>query len=625
MMNITGDLIRSTWYFTYSVARLRGHSDSRTTALCQLTGFFLSIGHELTGRSSSGTRKPTTYADHSFLAIDFSVLFITIHGAIQVYLPRVDPLDPRYGLNPIRYYINAFLVIVPLLLASLAFINPQGAYEYNAGVCWLPIQPIWYRLALSWIPRYVIFVTIIVLSFAVYIHIGNQFDAFREMWTISRRESHGSRWRYTFRSGMTTPHTPRSGAHDHLSDAISPHTMPQAHFDFDLSRRSSLSEGNWQDSRTRSQPSKYLVRRHAHEEVPRVALSLSTSSDGVGTTESSTDSEVSSIMSAHAAERTAGDHVEQFRSSNEPPLSLDGVRSDVSHRKVRLPRQNSVVRRVLQGLPRDVADPGSSQMIRSHADDAGFAGDSSPHHMLEAKRATVMLQVRMNFTYPIVYVALWVIPFVLHCMQYKAIYARDPPTALAALSNLCISGMGFANCLVFLLREQPWRIVGTLPEWLHLSWLCGRSTKRHSSSSSGSKRFDLPLGTDSSGRRMELGTISRRSSTALTGPDGYFQNIKWPSSRWRQTEDDPRKMKNLNFSARTSAKASARLRLALERADRRAEIKTDVADDSSYIVSYNLTSTIGKDGVGRPKNWWDHGFVVEGLPFEDSDHDLAYP
>jgi hypothetical protein len=50
MVNITGDLLRAAWYFIFSVARLRGFSSSNKAVLCQLTGFFLSVGHELTGK-----------------------------------------------------------------------------------------------------------------------------------------------------------------------------------------------------------------------------------------------------------------------------------------------------------------------------------------------------------------------------------------------------------------------------------------------------------------------------------------------------------------------------------------------------------------------------------------------
>jgi len=51
MVNIIGDLLRATWYFIFSVARLKGFSVTERTVLCEITGFFLSVGHELTGNA----------------------------------------------------------------------------------------------------------------------------------------------------------------------------------------------------------------------------------------------------------------------------------------------------------------------------------------------------------------------------------------------------------------------------------------------------------------------------------------------------------------------------------------------------------------------------------------------
>jgi G protein-coupled glucose receptor regulating Gpa2 len=61
-------------------------------------------------------------------------------------------------------------------LASLAFINPNGDYSASFYVCWLPIRPLWYRLALSWIPRYIIFIITIALFVAPYSRVGGQFN-----------------------------------------------------------------------------------------------------------------------------------------------------------------------------------------------------------------------------------------------------------------------------------------------------------------------------------------------------------------------------------------------------------------------------------------------------------------
>jgi hypothetical protein len=509
-------------------------------------------------------------------------------------------------LNPLRWYINTFLATVPFLFAGLAFLNPQGAYEYNAGVCWLPIQPVWYRLALSWIPRYMIFVTILVLSFTVYFHVGNQFNSFQKLWSSSRRESHVNRWRHHIgnhdsKHNTPTARTPNGGVPSiqipmplrKISDEV---TVVRHHVSLDENRRSSKTTGK---SARRTDSNKEI------EEIPDRETISSTLIERLDNTEGVT---------------TNGSGIPwgTLLKSSDTPLAKKESSPATTHVGSGALRTKSGPGRLMRIAFWGASEPLNARLERYHPDTEGHIGDNAANDMLEAKRATIMLQIRMNFTYPIVYVALWIFPFILHCMQYKAEYARDPPSGLAALSILCISSMGFANCLIFLVREQPWRILETFPDWL-CSWTCGIRDRR-SSSSSGNNTNDF-LGIADSGRlRLDPGNFARRSSASTLVPPGYFSNIKWPSSsRSKHVEEDPRKMKNLNFSAQTSAKASARLRLAFERADRRAEANAEVADDTSDFVNYQ-TATIGRNGVGIPKNWWERGFVSSsGLPLEDDE------
>jgi G protein-coupled receptor GPR1 len=508
-------------------------------------------------------------------------------------------------------YINSFLATVPFLFAGLAFLNPQGAYEYNAGVCWLPIQPVWYRLALSWIPRYMIFVTILVLSFTVYFHVGNQFDSFQKLWSSSRRESHVHRWRHHLgnhdsKHGTPTAWTPNGGAPSiqipmplrKMSDEV---TVARHRVSLDENRRSSKTTGKSAHYTDTDMEMEVIPDR---EENSSIAVERLDNANGLPTTDS-------------------GIHLGALSSSPDPPSAQRDSSSTTNYVGKAAPRTKSGPGRLMRSAFRGASEPLKAPLERYHPDTEGNIGDNAANDMLEAKRATIMLQIRMNFTYPIVYVALWIFPFVLHCMQYKAMYARDPPSGLAALSILCISSMGFANCLIFLVREQPWRILGTFPDWL-CSWTCGVRDRR-SSSSSGNNTNDL-LGTTNTVRlRLEPGNSTRRSSASTVVPPGYFSNIKWPSSsRSKCVEEDPRRMKNLNFSAQTSAKASARLRLAIERADRRAEVNAEVADDASNSANYQ-TAIIGRNGVGELRNWWERGFISSsGLPLED-DESFIYP
>jgi G protein-coupled receptor GPR1 len=76
---------------------------------------------------------------------------------------------------------------------------------------------------------------------------------------------------------------------------------------------------------------------------------------------------------------------------------------------------------------------------------------------MEAKRQTMLLQMRMNFVYPVVYTALWIVPIALNCMQFLNKYAENSPPALEAISTLSVASMGFADAVYFLVHEQPWK------------------------------------------------------------------------------------------------------------------------------------------------------------------------
>jgi G protein-coupled receptor GPR1 len=83
---------------------------------------------------------------------------------------------------------------------------------------------------------------------------------------------------------------------------------------------------------------------------------------------------------------------------------------------------------------------------------------SMVQHSMESKRKLVAVQLRLMFLYPVVYIALWTIPFILHCMQFSDKYASAAPPVLVVLSTLCIGAMGGAMCVVFMVREKPWRV-----------------------------------------------------------------------------------------------------------------------------------------------------------------------
>ncbi|CUM50687.1 uncharacterized protein AC631_04953 [Debaryomyces fabryi] len=109
---------------------------------------------------------------------DLAIISFAIHLALLIYRPN-DRIkrgnNYEGGLYRYRYVVYAVDILLPILLASLAFIDDLG-YTPLTNWCYIPSRPIWYRLVLSWIPRYLIMVSIIVIYICIYQHVTKQYS-----------------------------------------------------------------------------------------------------------------------------------------------------------------------------------------------------------------------------------------------------------------------------------------------------------------------------------------------------------------------------------------------------------------------------------------------------------------
>lgn len=119
---------------------------------------------------------------------DFAVLALAIHTALLIFgngstspgnsnsnhnntnhnsIGSGDDRDK--GLYRFRYYIySIFFVILPIAIASIGMVNNTG-YTYFISWCYLVIEPMWYSLLLSWIPRLLIMVLISIIYVSIFI------------------------------------------------------------------------------------------------------------------------------------------------------------------------------------------------------------------------------------------------------------------------------------------------------------------------------------------------------------------------------------------------------------------------------------------------------------------------
>ena len=107
---------------------------------------------------------------------DSVILLMAIHTALTIFASR--KASSQNGLYRYRWGAYACWAFFSILMAALAFINPSSPYVSQGTYCYLPTRPIWYRLALSWIPRYLILCTILGIYLAIYFYTRSKFGDF---------------------------------------------------------------------------------------------------------------------------------------------------------------------------------------------------------------------------------------------------------------------------------------------------------------------------------------------------------------------------------------------------------------------------------------------------------------
>jgi len=83
----------------------------------------------------------------------------------------------------------------------------------------------------------------------------------------------------------------------------------------------------------------------------------------------------------------------------------------------------------------------------SFGDDSGVAKN----------REKIRRQLRLLFAYPLVYIIIWVFPFVSHVLGYDDEVTSGDPKWLLIVSIISLCVQGAVDCLLFTIREQPWK------------------------------------------------------------------------------------------------------------------------------------------------------------------------
>ncbi|KAL6912832.1 hypothetical protein ACHAP8_009570 [Fusarium lateritium] len=422
MLLIYSDMFKSFWLLLFPAVELVAGKIETNETFCQVSGFFLALSIE---------------------ASDVSVALISAHTALFIF-------RGEQGLYPYRKTAYAVAAILPVVMASLAFIEGPG-YVNTGQFCYLPFNPMWKRLALSWIPRYLAFAIILFLCIGVYVYVRvlmSQFGAGNESSrnTLSKMSGFDSlepmqqpvaaapptptiKYHGLIPSSNTSQRNSLTIAEDPARPSLS--TLNSFHLDMPASTHSKLHSARL----ARRGSAQMWMANHGTDLASQSEQAEVDSQNSTGTTRWDSDD-----LITPTAIYTKPDHQNQppvtrpslvtrkssYRSTVGSPPSIPNLFTILNHKTMRpQSAENNLV--LTQS---DINAPGTVKT-----------------------REKILRQLRLLFIYPIVYVVIWILPFIVQLTGY----GKGAPYGMRLASIVFLCFHGLADSLVFCLKEKPWK------------------------------------------------------------------------------------------------------------------------------------------------------------------------
>ncbi|RMY72025.1 hypothetical protein D0862_14521 [Hortaea werneckii] len=619
LLLIVGDFWKSLWFLTFACITYTHEKVRSESAVCQVSGYMLQMG---------------------IMMCDFAILFMSLHMWLQIFPPQ-DSFLGHDGLYRIRRWVIAAWLILPNLCAALAFVKGRWAYESGGAFCSLPLRPYWYRLALSWIPRYLIWIFVMGVAIRIYKHVGKEFKVFGQ--ERDRSSSFSIPGESTI-DRMANP-TPNTMSSNRRKSRAADHP--------DLEKQA-LEEGAEEENVA---PDGISIRAIKSPALPRQSIAESTKS----------------IPRNSSPPASAPDWTATFGFPSEP---LTGPQSTPS---TSTSRRGS--RQIASGvLAEDFAPPASFEAnnrhrgsittlnsLRSSASQTIVDETSILPPIIETKRSSastgvstaqdlanaavalrrraIQRQLRLLFIYPCVYMILWAIPFVVHSMNYSDRFAQHPVTGLVAVNVFCQCFMGFADVVVFSWREKPWRhipgsdgtFVGSFCFWRFCfgrEWVGtvmggrgerGEAPNGRQGSQVTEEKSNSRAGLLSSLKRWSISTSkgpSPRGSEASVPPPSTTTLPAAPLSQERIPKTPPHRRPTTSHRRAYSGGSDRRHleaeraheRLAMERADKQQQQHRLSLQEERRRRASGISEPTGENFIGsicspgreeRKREWWD--------------------
>jgi G protein-coupled receptor GPR1 len=452
MLLIQSDMMKAFWLMIspiiYFIAGPDGPINSNS-AFCQISGFFLTTAIE---------------------ASDIAVLMIAIHSAL--YILRIQTPGGETGLHPYRRYAYIIWLVVPLVMAAVIPIT-GSRFADNGPFCYLPGSPGWYRVYLSWVPRYIIFGIIFFVYAFLYVYVAWRFRKLRLDQKRASFQSMGSPKSQLQRFAAIPPTPPLTynGLLD-LSNAQTPMEIRRERRNSATSDVSTLKL---------NEPTPTPGAPPVQEEPQSHEVWNWVMADHEGATNPAPRRDATGpALPAQLTDVVGSPDIDTPAVTRPQPvaprISHSGTVPVTQTPKPRIPPGRQSFGKPFWQRPLSFASdtvistaPRISSMLQRDTPEITDGGESSfpslyaplsvTEDSLRKSRDKMNRQLRLLFVYPLIYIIAWVAPFVSHVYKYQnptGVSMQEPYGAMVvSIASLCFGAA--VDCIFYTAWEKPWR------------------------------------------------------------------------------------------------------------------------------------------------------------------------
>lgn len=358
---------------------------------------------------------------------DIAILAIAAHAALHVFRPSRS--TGQGGLYRRRRILYAAYVLWPISSTSLAFINPNSAFVNFQIYCTFPKRPFWYRLALSWIPRYMIFVVIVCIYASIYAYVRVKFHGFDNL---------GS-------------HT---GSMSAATDSVTGEITNQLHSRIDGESPTILTFSSAPARQKASVVSTLFPTGKSKSEADAHNVPEWDQADSVT---------VSQVPDCE--KKGSGVSSSDFAPDANTGKVLDTVgicpqeKEDHTRTGGEQPTRPSIARTMSETctVDTDFTADEETTLQENCKEQSNLTRNRPRPNQLAVTRRAIRRQLRFMFIYPLMYMLMWTLPLVNQCFNYSDWWAANKPFSLTVAATACLSLQAGVDSLVFSWRERPWR------------------------------------------------------------------------------------------------------------------------------------------------------------------------